>query len=238
MAQLAAVRSTMGTTGDSAFGSERDEVSDYIAGGIGAFGVGDPIEVGPEVANPWHFDGIDTVTKPGETMLGAGSFRPTVPRRDLARALSKQPTKPTPTLLARALYPLRSLFGYDPTMPTKGVVMRPESVGSQFASQRENYQNKVRFGTGSFLGGSFSGAERSARQVVNDDGVMEWQQQGYGHARRMDDYDDYESEGMPEVVNVELTNAAGMMYAPMSSKSVDEGADGVSDSVFAPLATL
>ena len=38
MAQLAAVRSTIGTTGSTALGAGRDEVSEYIAGGIGSFG--------------------------------------------------------------------------------------------------------------------------------------------------------------------------------------------------------
>ena len=189
MAHLASVRATLSTT-DPTYEIERDDVQAQVAATIGSLGVGDPIPVGIEVASPWHFDGIDKDVKPHETYNSARRLRGASARlaRQLRRAsargasgsqryvmdpsAAKTPYKPTPTLISRALHPFRSLFGYDPTMPTKGVVMRPDSVGSQFATQSDNYRNAVRFGTGSFLGGDFAGEERGGA-YRDDEG--EWQ---------------------------------------------------------------
>lgn len=135
MNNLASVRASIANTKDRDMEHEQDSVQSFVLRNNLGLTDGD-VEVGVEVNNPWHFDRINTDVKRREIP----------PRQVLKRASGKNPSKATPTLMSRVLNPFMSMFSYDPTISTKGVIMRPDSMeGSGTLSQDANYANSVQF---------------------------------------------------------------------------------------------
>jgi hypothetical protein len=177
MTSLHSIRATISTS-DQGMENEYDSVSYKVAKSIGSVGRAsdEEVEMGADVGNPWQFSRIGKIVKAQETVgLQRG--------QGLRNARSKVPVKVTPTLMPlsarkpanpvmKMLHRMSSLFSYDTTLVTKGVVMRPESVGSDRLSQDENLQNSYRFGSRDFMSGSVRGEGYHTQETLESDDVM------------------------------------------------------------------